>query len=638
MRLLSRILSATRVLWPFYIGVIICSLATAAATLVSPFLIRDATDAIVGAVSSDEGLSQAAMSDTTRTVIWLIIGLLIADLTQTIVHNIGGYLGDVMTARMREILSTRYYAKLLSLPQRYFDSQVTGTIIARLERSITNITQFLQAFSNNFFPMLLTVGAVLAITAWYYWPLAVLLIIVFPVYTLLTALTSRRWQKVEAKKNEQIDIAGGRFAKVIGQVKVVRSFTAELREIAFFGSRFRRTISLTRDQSTWWHRMDALRGGILNIIFAGIYLLLLLRTLSGEFSIGTMVMLIQLINMARQPVTMMSFLVDTAQRAVAGSRDYFKVMELTPEVRTQPELLSAATANSGDFAPASVGSTSASEGGDSTYRFSLERAAEQEAIGAPIVDFDAVDFAYEEDKPVLTNVSFQAYSGQKVALVGESGGGKSTIVNLLLGFHAPTAGRLSVLGSDVSEVSGSTLRAGSAVVFQDSSLFSGTIRENIAYGKPNATDEEVIAAAKKANADDFIRSFADGYDTTIGERGLKLSGGQKQRIAIARAILKDAPLLILDEATSALDTKAEREVQRGLDKLMEGRTTVIIAHRLSTISDVDTIVTLRDGHVDEVGAPTELAQTDGIYAELLRLTASASAANRLRLKSYGIKV
>ena len=177
MRLLSRILSTTRVLWPFYIGVIICSLATAAASLISPFLIRDATDAIVGAVSSGEALSQAAMSDTTRTVIWLVIGLLIADLTQTIVHNIGGYLGDVMTARMREILSTRYYAKLLSLPQRYFDSQVTGTIIARLERSISNITQFLQAFSNNFFPMLLTVGAVLGITAWHYWPLAVLLIL-----------------------------------------------------------------------------------------------------------------------------------------------------------------------------------------------------------------------------------------------------------------------------------------------------------------------------------------------------------------------------------------------------------------------------------------------------------------------------
>lgn len=629
MNLLSRILSTTRVLWPFYIGVIVCSVATAAATLVSPFLVRDATNAIVDAIAGGTGVSESVVSDTMRTVIWLVIGLLIADLTQTIVHNIGGFLGDVMTARMREILSTRYYAKLLTLPQRYFDSQVTGTIIARLERSITNITQFLQAFSNNFFPMLLTVGAVLVITAWYYWPLAILLIIVFPVYTVLTALTSRRWQRIEAKKNEQIDIAGGRFAEVIGQIKVARSFTSELREISFFGNRFVRTIELTREQSTWWHRMDALRGGILNVIFAVIYLVLFLRTLSGDFSIGTMVMLIQLIGMARQPVTMMSFLVDAAQRPVAGSRDYFHVMELEPEARTLLELQRATAADNGDVA--------APDDTDRAHELCQARAERQKAEGLPIVDFEGVDFAYEEGKPVLSDVSFKAFSNQKIALVGESGGGKSTIVNLLLGFYAPTEGRLSVLGSDVSEVSGSDLRSYSAVVFQDSSLFSGTIRENIAYGKPNATDAEIVEAARKANADEFIRGFADGYDTTIGERGLKLSGGQKQRIAIARAILKDAPLLILDEATSALDSKAEREVQHGLDKLMEGRTTVIIAHRLSTISDVDTIVTLRDGHVDEVGAPAELAQTDGIYAELLRLTASASAADRLRLKKYGIK-
>ncbi|ALA67767.1 ABC transporter ATP-binding protein [Corynebacterium lactis] len=625
MRLLSRILSTTRVLWPFYIGVVVCSLATAAATLVSPFLIRDATDAIVSTATG--GASDEVISTTTWTVFWLVAGLLVADLTQTIVHNVGGYLGDVMTARMREILSTRYFAKLLSLPQRYFDSQVTGTIIARLERSITNVTQFLQAFSNNFFPMLLTVGAVLVITAWHYWPLALLLIIVFPVYTFLTALTSKKWQKIEGKKNEQIDSAGGRFAEAIGQVKVVRSFTAELREIAFFGSRFVRTISLTREQSSWWHRMDALRGGILNLIFAGIYMVLFLRTLYGDFSIGTMVMLIQLINMARQPVMMMSYLVDTAQRAIAGSRDYFHVMELEPESRTQPELLAAVRTDSGEV----------SDSPATAERACRDRAEEQKRAGAPIVDFDGVSFEYDKGKPVLSDVSFTAYSGQKVALVGESGGGKSTIVNLLLGFYTPTAGKLSVIGSDVTEISGSDLRAGSAVVFQDAALFSGTIKENIAYGKPDATDAEIVEAARKANADTFIRSFADGYDTTIGERGLKLSGGQKQRIAIARAILKDAPLLILDEATSALDTKAEREVQHGLEKLMEGRTTVIIAHRLSTISDVDTIVTLADGHVDEVGAPAELATTDGIYAELLRLTASASAADRKRLKQFGIK-
>ena len=174
------------------------------------------------------------------------------------------------------------------------------------------------------------------------------------------------------------------------------------------------------------------------------------------------------------------------------------------------------------------------------------------------------------------------------------------------------------------------------MVFQDASLFSGTIAENIAYAKPDATRDEIVDAARQANADVFIRRFTDGYDSLIGERGLKLSGGQKQRIAVARAILKDAPILILDEATSALDTKSERIVQDALDRLMEGRTSLIIAHRLSTISAVDRIVTLENGRIIEMGTPGELAQSGGIYSELLRLQMSASSADRKRLREFGI--
>ena len=179
------------------------------------------------------------------------------------------------------------------------------------------------------------------------------------------------------------------------------------------------------------------------------------------------------------------------------------------------------------------------------------------------------------------------------------------------------------------------LRSSVGVVFQEPALFSGTVRENIAYAKPDATDEEIEAVAKRAFAHDFIMHFKDGYDTLIGERGLRLSGGQKQRIAVVRAMLKDAPVLILDEATSALDTKAERVVQAGLNELMVGRTTIVIAHRLSTIADVDKIVTLDKGHVCEVGSPAELATSGGIYNELLQLTSSSSAADRARLKRFG---
>ena len=637
MQYLARILGTTKVLWPFYVGIVVSSIGTAIAALVSPFLIRNATDAIVDAVGAGD---PDTVARAVTTIIWLSIGLLVADLVQTIVHNIGGYLGDVMTARMREILSTRYFAKLLSLPQRYFDDQVTGTIIARLERSITNVTQFLQSFSNNFFPMLLTVFAVLGITGWHYWPLALLLAAVFPTYMWLTALTSKRWQKIESKKNARVDVAGGRFAEVVGQVKVVRSYTAETREVRDFAAHYDATVDLTREQSTWWHRMDALRGGILNVIFFGIYLLLFLRTLHGDFSIGTMVMLIQLVNMARQPATMMSFLVDSAQRAIAGSRDYFDVMALESEESAPKELIAAATTDGSAVSPAGSSSRETDRGAsaDGTAAAAPAMRLTPPDDGSPVIELDDVSFAYDEGNPVLRGVTFRAGRGEKVALVGESGGGKSTLVNLILGFYRPTGGTLSVCGADVRDVDMDELRNSIGVVFQDAALFSGTIRENIAYGRPDATDSEIEDAARRANADGFIRRFPDGYDTTIGERGLKLSGGQKQRVAIARAILKDAPVLLLDEATSALDTKAEREVQRGLEQLMEGRTTIIIAHRLSTISNVDTVVTLDRGRVDEVGSPAELAVSGGIYAELLKLTASASAADRKRLKKYGLEV
>ena len=637
MQYLTRILGTTKVLWPFYVGIVVSSIGTAIAALVSPFLIRNATDAIVDAVGAGD---PDTVARAVTTIIWLSIGLLVADLVQTIVHNIGGYLGDVMTARMREILSTRYFAKLLSLPQRYFDDQVTGTIIARLERSITNVTQFLQSFSNNFFPMLLTVFAVLGITGWHHWPLALLLAAVFPTYMWLTALTSKRWQKIEGKKNARVDVAGGRFAEVVGQVKVVRSYTAETREVRGFAAHYDATVDLTREQSTWWHRMDALRGGILNVIFFGIYLLLFLRTLHGDFSIGTMVMLIQLVNLARQPATMMSFLVDSAQRAIAGSRDYFDVMALESEESAPKELIAAATTDGGAVSPAGSSSRETDRGAsaDGTGAAAPATRLTPPDDGSPVIELDDVSFAYDEGNPVLRGVTFRAGRGEKVALVGESGGGKSTLVNLILGFYRPTGGTLSVCGADVRDVDMDELRNSIGVVFQDAALFSGTIRENIAYGRPDATDSEIEDAARRANADGFIRRFPDGYDTTIGERGLKLSGGQKQRVAIARAILKDAPVLLLDEATSALDTKAEREVQRGLEQLMEGRTTIIIAHRLSTISNVDTVVTLDRGRVDEVGSPTELAVSGGIYAELLKLTASASAADRKRLKKYGLEV
>lgn len=598
MSALLRIARFTRELTPLYVAIILCSVLGAVAGLAVPFLIGNATDAIAAGVGG-ETTTEAAL----RTALWMAGALLVAELASTVISNIGGWYGDVMSNRMRTILSVRYYDKLLHLPQRWFDNEVTGTVVARLNRSITEITGFAKMFSNSFATMLITTGAVLAISAWYAWPLAALLLIVIPIYIWLTALTSVKWQRLEGEKNEQVDIASGRFAEVIGQIRVVKSFVAEKAELKDFTDRFWSTDRTTRTQSTHWHGMDMARRAVLNIVFFGIYAIIFWQTVAGEFTLGTMVLLIQLMTMARQPVQNMSFVIDTAQHAIAGSKDYFRVME----TEADPRLL---------------------DTGENPVDHVITPVPD-----APAIRFDQVHFAYEDGQDVLHAIDFAVSRGEKVALVGESGGGKSTIVNLLLGLYEPREGRVEVAGHDVGELPLDVLRSRIGVVFQDASLFSGTIRENIAYGRPGATDEEIRDAARRANADAFIERFAGGYDQIIGERGLRLSGGQRQRIAVARAILKDAPILVLDEATSALDTKAERQVQAGLDELMRGRSSLIIAHRLSTIAGVDRIITLDDGRIDEIGSPAELAASGGIYAQLLQLQ---SAGNTKQLAKFDI--
>lgn len=599
MRSLIRVLRHVSELKGYYLAITAAGVLIALTSLLSPFIIARATDAVVRAAQGQHV--------ATSLIVGFALALLVANLLNTVLRNIGGYLGDVLGARMRATLSTRYYAKLLRLPQRYFDNALSGSVIARLNRSISEITNFINGFANNFLPMLITLVAVLVISAFYAWPLALALLIMFPIYTWLTMITSPRWQRIEATKNRHIDAAGGSFAEVIGQIKVVKSFVAERRELRQFTTDYDATIDLTRDQSRWWHVMDVARNGALALIFFGIHALILIQTVRGHFSVGTMVLLIQLVTMAQAPVTSMSYLVDISQRAVAGSRSYFEVMD---EPEESDEL--GAKSHSTTPLPAPV-------------------------PGTPVVSFEDVDFGYDDsDGDVLHRVSFAVNPGERVALVSESGGGKSTIVNLVLGLYRADDGRVLINGQDEVNADLGALRSTVGVVFQEPALFSGTIRENIAYGRPDASDEQIIAAATRANAHSFITGFHDGYDTIIGERGLKLSGGQKQRIAVARAMLKDAPILILDEATSALDTRSERLVQEGLEDLMVGRSSIIIAHRLSTIATVDRIITLREGRVDEIGTPEELAVSGGIYSELLALQGSSSKADRKRLRAFDI--
>ncbi|WP_306747079.1 ABC transporter ATP-binding protein [Dermatophilus congolensis] len=562
----------------YYVVVVVTALLTAAAGIATPFLVGRATDVIVNAVKDSSG------NEVMPTVGWLVAGILGTQLIATVASNIGGYSGDLLSNSIRALMSTRYLDKLLRLPQSWFDSEMTGTIVSRLNRSITEISNFMKAMANTFFAMLLQTAAVFVISAIYYWPLAVLLAIVFPVYVWLTGLTSKKWQKLEGEKNTHVDIAGGRFAEVIGQIRVVRSFVREKHELDTFTGHFDATHATTQAQSKHWHCMDLLRRAVLNLVFSLMYLLIFWRTLQGHFTVGDMVLLIQLITMARTPVEMLSWVLDTAQRAVAGSEDYFRVMNST-EV-SSPAALPVVPERSSD---------------------------------APVLEFDHVHFGYGDGPDVLTDVTFDIKPGEKVALVSESGGGKTTLVNLLLGLYPLRSGHIRLQGIDIASMPHDELRKRISIVFQDPSLFSDTVGENIRYGLPNASHTDLAQATARANAAEFVEKLDGKFDAMIGERGLKLSGGQKQRIAVARAMLKEASVLVLDEATSALDTRSERAVQAGLEELMAGRTSLVIAHRLSTIAGVDRIVTLKSGHVDEIGTPTELAQTGGVYGELLAL-------------------
>jgi ATP-binding cassette subfamily B protein len=506
----------------------------------------------------------------------------------------------MLSAKMQRAMSQRYFEHLLTLPQRYFDTELTGTIINRMSRGIQDIGDFVQMFSNNFPQFIFSTIFTLAIVAYYAWPVAIMLLLLYPVFIWMTAKTSNKWQNYQKQINQDLDIASGRFAESVGQVKVVKSFIQEVRELKFFDRQLQSAANTVKPQSRYWHRQDNLRRSVLAIIFFAVFMFIFVQTANGHYTIGTMVLLIQYAMLIRIPIFSISFLVDRTQRAVANSRDYFEVMDERPEI-------------------------------------SDTAGATELRVPSGAIQFDNVSFSYDKAQPVLKDITLAIKPDSKIALVGESGEGKTTLTNLLLRLYEPEKGVITIDDQDISGVTQRSLRENIGVVFQDPALFSGTIRENIAYAKPGASDREVKAAAKAANADEFIAKLEGGYTTEIGERGLKLSGGQKQRIAIARALLKNAPILILDEATSSLDSKSEAMVQQALEHLMKGRTTIIIAHRLSTIQHVDQVVTIRKGKIDEVGAPEVLARSGGIYDQLLKLQRGKDKEqSKKKLQSYDI--
>jgi len=589
MKHIWRIITYTRDLWRYYIVISFFTILLSLVSLLQPMLSGWAIDEL-----------RKGTGASVKYVAFIAVAIFATDLFSNLFSNIGGYLGDRMAFKLQKILGERYYEHLLSLPQRYFDTELSGKIIARLDRSVQQISDFMNMLSNTFLQFLFGTVFALIIVTRYSWQVGLMLLSLYPIYIWMTTRSSGKWLQYQSEINENKDIAAGRFAEVIGQIKVTKSFRQELRELGLFKKHFQKVVDIEKPQSVLWHTNDIKRRLVLNVIFFGVYMYVFVQAAHGVLTPGQAVALILYAMQIRIPIFTISFLVDRTQKVVGDSKDYFEIMDIKPVV----DDISGAV-------PLKV------------------------SVGEIV--FDDVSFSYDSKQPVIKNVSLTIKPDTKIALVGESGEGKTTLTNLLLRLYDPEKGVIKIDGQAINKVTQHSLRENIGVVFQDPALFSGTIRENIGYARPGASQKQIVAAAKAANADEFIAKLEKGYDAQIGERGLKLSGGQKQRIAIARALLKDAPILILDEATSSLDSKSEAMVQEALEYLMKGRTTIIIAHRLSTIQNVNQIVTIRGGQIDEVGSPLELARSGGIYDQLLRLQhGKKTESSQKKLQSYDI--
>lgn len=563
-------------------------LVSSALQLVAPFLVKFIVDDITAQLSTHKGNLQHLIS--------LLIAAFIASLGGVLLNTISDRIGDHFAGRVRQFLTEKFYDKVLTLPQSYFDGQISGKIVNQLNRGIFTIYQFLNGASNFILPTFIQSLFTIVILAYYNLPIAFFTFILFPIYLMLSYYSTVKWGKEEVKKNKIDDLTRGRINEVIYNIRLVKGFTNEKKEFDSVSDGLTQINKIYARQSSTFHKFDFARNFSLIVIIFAINITVFYNAFIGALTIGEMVLILQLVNQARIPLFAMSFILTQIQQAEQGSREYLEILEL-PSTENYKEK------------------------------------TKTEMVSNPDIAFKNVSFQYEESGQVLRKVSFIIPKKEKVALVGHSGAGKSTIVNLIMKLYRPAEGEIYLKGKPYSELTPQYIRNNIALVFQENELFSSTVRENVAYGRDNSTEKEIIGALKSANAYEFVMKLPKGIDSEIGERGVKLSGGQKQRIQIARAILKNAPILILDEATSSLDSKSEKEVQLALETLMKNRLTIIIAHRFSTIQNVDKVVVVENGKIANYGTPKELSQQEGLYAELLNYQIEG---NQKLLESFGL--